>query len=164
MAEKIASIVMQRLNAGVSEKPLQVSGGVSGKKSSTSSSPAQMTPMRKFETVHFNQSLTGITPQSSATLDRAVEFLRKNPNMMIQAVGFSDSGSGPEESQKASVQRVQAVYRDLVESGVDRTRIAIRASGPSMPVASNETPEGRAKNRRVELYVFVKDQRRAAAY
>jgi len=120
--------------------------------------------MRKFETVHFNHSLTGITPQSATTLDRAVEFLRKNPTLMIQAVGFSDSASGPEESQKASVQRAQSVYRYLVDSGVDRKRIVILASGPSMPVASNDTPEGRAQNRRVELYVFAMDQRQAAAY
>jgi len=164
MAEKIANIVMQRLNAGVPEKAVPVSGDASEKQSRSYAASAPMMPMRKFETVHFNQSLTGITPQSSASLDRAVAFLRKNPNLMIQAVGFSDSGSSPEESQKASVQRAQAVYRYLVDSGVDRKRIVILASGPSMPIASNDTPQGRAQNRRVELYVFAMDQRQAAAY
>ncbi|MDQ6966583.1 MAG: OmpA family protein, partial [Mariprofundaceae bacterium] len=162
MAEKIANIVMQRLNDGMPDKALPTSGGATVKQSAAFVSPAPMMPMRKFETVQFNQALTGITPQSAATLDRAIEFLRKNPTLMIQAVGFSDSGSGPEESQKASVQRAQAVYRYLVDSGVERKRIVILASGPSMPVASNDTPEGRAKNRRVELYVFAMDQRRKA--
>jgi len=168
MAEKIANIVMQRLNGGLSEKGMTASDDTTVKQLAVSTSPAPtspapMMPMRKFETVHFNHSLTGITPQSATTLDRAVEFLRNNPTLMIQAVGFSDSASGPEESQKASVQRAQAVYRYLVDSGVERKRIVILASGPSMPVASNDTPEGRAQNRRVELYVFAMDQRRKAA-
>lgn len=81
--------------------------------------------------------------------------------MMVQAVGFSDNASGPEASQKASVQRAQAVYRYLVQSGVERKRIVILASGPAMPVASNDTPQGRAKNRRVELYVFPMGEQRA---
>gem|GEM_PF-2051046 len=162
MAERIAEIVMQRLNGQVPEK-VQESPAVdpSPARRDATQSAGSMLAMRKFETVHFDQAPTGITPQSAATLDRAVDFLRKNPNLMIQAVGFSDNASGPEASQKASVQRAQAVYRYLVDSGVDRKRIVILASGPSMPLASNDTPEGRVQNRRVELYVFAMDSRRA---
>ena len=113
-----------------------------------------MSGKRKFETVHFNVAATGITPESAATLDRAIQYLRDHPELKVEAVGFSDNVGGPEESQQASVQRAQAVYRYLVGSGLDRNRVVILGSGSASPVASNASPEGRAANRRVELYVF----------
>ena len=186
MAEKVAAIIVQQLSARLSGLEPGGSGkGQPERKPALQAEPkpapriepkpvpqaerkappisgSGMMGIRLFDTVHFGNALTGITPISAATLDRAVAYLNNNPGMMIQAVGFSDNAGNLEDSQRASAQRAQAVYRYLVGSGVNRKRIVILASGPAMPVASNDTPEGRAQNRRVALYVFAMDKRRSA--
>ena len=72
---------------------------------------------------------------------------------VIIAVGHTDSVGSDGYNQKLSMRRSQAVKAYLVSKGIDKTRIYTEGKGEKQPVADNKTPEGRAKNRRVEIEV-----------
>jgi outer membrane protein OmpA-like peptidoglycan-associated protein len=84
-------------------------------------------------------------------LDRWVEYFQNNPLVTADIYGHADS-TGPEAyNQKLSERRAEAVVNYMVERGVKRERLTIKGFGESQPAASNDTLEGRQKNRRVEL-------------
>jgi OOP family OmpA-OmpF porin len=72
---------------------------------------------------------------------------------MVQAEGFTDSTGTAAVNEELSQRRADAVSDFLKTQGLSRDRLATRGYGPSQPVASNDTPEGRRQNRRVELVV-----------
>lgn len=79
--------------------------------------------------------------------------LQQYPNSMAQVVGHTDSTGSVAHNQDLSERRARTVSGLLVESGVQRTRVTYSGRGPHQPVASNATPEGRAQNRRVEIFI-----------
>lgn len=82
-------------------------------------------------------------------------FLSEHPGKSITIYGHADS-RGPEEANFfCSQERAEFIKSQLVESGIDGMQILIEAMGDDFPVASNDTPEGRKMNRRVEISVPV---------
>lgn len=71
--------------------------------------------------------------------------------MTVQLAGHTDNTGDPEANKKLSVDRAAAVKDLLVAGGIDASRIDTAGWGQEKPIASNETEEGRAKNRRTEL-------------
>ena len=71
--------------------------------------------------------------------------------------GFTDSIGSAEYNQALSLRRAEAVYRYLVNQGVDPERLTVEGFGKTNPVASNDTEAGRAQNRRVELHPVQSD-------
>jgi K(+)-stimulated pyrophosphate-energized sodium pump len=82
--------------------------------------------------------------------------LKAYPNTQVQLVGHTDSTGTPEGNQVLSVDRAKAVKGMLVNEGVAAGRIATAGMGQDQPMASNDTEEGRALNRRLELNVTRK--------
>jgi OOP family OmpA-OmpF porin len=76
---------------------------------------------------------------------------QKNPGLRVEVQGFTDSIGTEEYNQGLSERRADAVRNYLVERGVDPKIISSKGYGESNPVASNDTKEGRALNRRVEF-------------
>ena len=94
-----------------------------------------------------------LTESSKPFLVKLVTMLAKHPSVQIDSVGHTDL-TGPElYNQRLSEQRAQAVADYLTELGVEASRINVRGEGALMPVSTNATAEGRARNRRVEIIV-----------
>jgi OOP family OmpA-OmpF porin len=101
--------------------------------------------------VNFDFDSARIRPDAAAILDAAAEALKENSGVQVEVAGHTDSIGTDEYNQGLSERRAQAVVDALVERGIDASRLSARGSGESQPVASNETSDGRAQNRRVEL-------------
>jgi outer membrane protein OmpA-like peptidoglycan-associated protein len=107
-----------------------------------------------LEGVNFAFDSAKISPESGDILDKAVQALRDAPNVSVRIEGYTDSIGTEKYNLKLSQKRAQAVVDYLVDHGIDPTRLDPVGYGESDPVASNATPEGRYKNRRVELEVI----------
>lgn len=115
------------------------------------------------ENIQFAFDSAELTAASKAMLDDAVTRLApykeliRNETTHVTITGHTDS-TGPEEyNQKLSERRANAVADYMASSlGVDRARMQVSGEGEANPVASNDTREGRAQNRRVEVDVIQK--------
>jgi outer membrane protein OmpA-like peptidoglycan-associated protein len=101
--------------------------------------------------INFDFDSSAIGPASRPVLEEAAAILRQNPGVQVQVQGFTDSVGSPEYNQALSVRRAEAVYRYLVNLGVDPRRLSVEGFGETRPIADNDTAAGRAQNRRVEL-------------
>jgi OOP family OmpA-OmpF porin len=106
--------------------------------------------------INFAFDSSALDKDSQALLERAVENLKRNPQMKVLIEGHTDS-VGPEDyNMGLSLKRAKAVEDYIVSQGVAEERMDVKGLGESDPLASNDTPEGRAQNRRVEFVVTVK--------
>jgi outer membrane protein OmpA-like peptidoglycan-associated protein len=94
--------------------------------------------------------------KSLVELDKLVAFLRASPSLVVEIGGHTDNTGSPEHNLWLSGKRAGEVASYLVGQGIARERIAARGYGMEVPVASNETVEGRAQNRRTELKVLAR--------
>jgi outer membrane protein OmpA-like peptidoglycan-associated protein len=85
-----------------------------------------------------------------------VDLLQSEPEKNIRIEGHSDSIGEAETNLKISEQRANAVMNALVSLGVTASRITAAGMGEDFPIASNETEEGRAQNRRVDVILLDK--------
>lgn len=85
-------------------------------------------------------------------LDRWVEYFTNNPLVTADIYGHTDSTGPTAYNQKLSLRRAEAVVNYMVERGIEQKRLSIKGFGESQPLESNDTAEGRQKNRRVELH------------
>ena len=102
--------------------------------------------------INFDTDSAGIKPESAPALAEIAEFLQSRPDLKILVVGHTDNQGTFEYNVGLSSRRANSVARYLTEThGVDGGRMRAEGVGYLAPVATNDTPEGRAKNRRVEL-------------
>jgi OmpA-OmpF porin, OOP family len=106
-----------------------------------------------FDHLNFESSTTQLTPDSNETVSNLVKIMMCYPNMTVELDGHTDSTGDPEANKTLSVNRANAVKDLLVQGGIDTQRIATEGFGQERPIASNDTDEGRARNRRTELIV-----------
>jgi outer membrane protein OmpA-like peptidoglycan-associated protein len=103
--------------------------------------------------VNFDFDKATIRPDAARILDEAVETLRAEPDVDVLIVGHTDSVGSESYNLRLSERRARAVRDYLVRKGISAARLRVKGMGEAEPVASNDTPEGRAQNRRVELLV-----------
>jgi len=84
-------------------------------------------------------------------LDEAVSILKKNPEIKVEIDGHTDNVGPAAYNMNLSERRAKAVMKYFVDKGVEAQRLTTKGFGLTMPAVSNDTKEGRAKNRRVEL-------------
>jgi outer membrane protein OmpA-like peptidoglycan-associated protein len=101
--------------------------------------------------VHFDFDKSNIRPDAVPILDEAAKILKENSSVNVQVQGYTDSVGTDAYNLRLSERRAASVKNFLVKEGVASTRLTTKGFGESDPVASNETAEGRAQNRRVEL-------------
>jgi outer membrane protein OmpA-like peptidoglycan-associated protein len=95
-----------------------------------------------------------ISPIARKSLDQVAHALAEQPSSStFQVEGYTDDTGSPQQNQQLAQQRAKAVADHLVNSGIDPSRIQVVSHGEHDPVANNDTPEGRATNRRVEIVV-----------
>jgi OOP family OmpA-OmpF porin len=101
--------------------------------------------------VNFDFDKTNIKAGDAARLDSVIPILENNPSLKIEIQGYTDNKGPADYNQKLSERRAQAVMKYIVKKGIDQSRLNAVGFGLTKPVASNDTREGRAENRRVEL-------------
>ncbi|MFC4294030.1 OmpA family protein [Novosphingobium tardum] len=115
------------------------------------------------EGVTFATGSSTINATFQRTLDQVAQSLNTYPNSLIDVYGFTDSTGSPSFNQRLSEQRASAVANYLISRGVSSSRIRSQGFGETQFVASNDTAEGRARNRRVEIKIVPITQEDVAA-
>lgn len=103
--------------------------------------------------VLFATDSTAVSSGASNDLNTLAQSLNRYPNTTIQIIGHTDSTGSDSYNQSLSERRAQAVSSILQQGGVTGSRISAYGRGESQPVATNDTPEGRAQNRRVQIVI-----------
>jgi outer membrane protein OmpA-like peptidoglycan-associated protein len=101
--------------------------------------------------INFEFDKAVLLPSSLQILDRVAASLIVHPDVSVEVGGHCDSDGSDEYNLMLSDRRAKAVRDYLIKKGVPATRLTARGYGESQPIADNNTAEGKAKNRRVEL-------------
>lgn len=105
--------------------------------------------------IAFQTGSPDLTPESASTIQLIAQLMVDNPTTRIEIGGHTDSDGDPEANEALSKTRAEAVLNALVASGVDAERLVAVGYGDSLPVATNETGEGKAQNRRIEFLLLL---------
>ncbi|MEM8942885.1 MAG: OmpA family protein, partial [Pseudomonadota bacterium] len=101
----------------------------------------------------FEFDSSRLDAQSRSALDAAVDVIQSHSSVQLDVVGYTDNVGSDDYNQGLSERRAQAAVDYLVSQGIPRSQLRPLGRGESSPVASNDTEDGRARNRRVELVV-----------
>lgn len=104
--------------------------------------------------IFFNTASFDLLPASNAELEKLGQLLKTNPTLRIELGGHTDNVGGDAANMTLSDQRAKAVRDHLIGQGIDGGRITAKGYGKTKPVATNDTEEGRALNRRTEVTVL----------
>lgn len=107
-----------------------------------------------LENVYFENDRYDLLPESLESLNRLLKWLKSNENIHIEIAGHTSSVGSREHNVELSRKRAKAVRNFLVLYGIQKDRLEIRGYGPDYPIDTNETEEGQAKNRRVEIEIL----------
>lgn len=103
----------------------------------------------------FDTNKTTIRNISAQSLEELYQLMLNNPNMRIRITGHTDNVGSERYNKKLSEGRAKAVYDEMVKRGIDASRMEWNGRGSKDPIESNDTPEGRAENRRVEFTILA---------
>ena len=103
--------------------------------------------------IRFDSGKATLKPESMGIINEMVEVMDDHPDIKISIEGHTDSDGDDASNQKLSEERAVTVMNTMVKSGISADRLTTKGFGESMPVDKNDSPEGKANNRRVE---FVK--------
>jgi OmpA-OmpF porin, OOP family len=104
-------------------------------------------------TIRFESGRSTLDPDSAGLLDRLIEIALRCPNTNIEVAGHTDAAGEPAINQALSEKRAQAVVDYLVRAGLPQGRFTPAGYGSTQPVATNDTDQGKAQNRRIEFMV-----------
>jgi OOP family OmpA-OmpF porin len=117
-----------------------------------------------LENVEFEFNKYVLLESSYVMLDKVVEKLNKNPKMIIEISGHTDSKGAPELNMKLSEARAKSCVDYILSKGIDSSRVMAKGYGETMPIAKNQNddgtdnPEGRQKNRRTEFKIISNEK------
>jgi OOP family OmpA-OmpF porin len=104
--------------------------------------------------IYFETGKASINTAFSTDLEKLVRFLKDNPATRLEIQGHTDNTGSMLINNKLSQARAESIVTYLSGNGIDRNRLLAKGYGPTRPLISNDTPENRAKNRRVEMKVI----------
>lgn len=103
----------------------------------------------------FELNSAELLPRNARLLDALAKLMKESTQLKrVEVQGHTDNTGEADFNQQLSVQRAESVRHALVQRGIEAGRLTVKGLGASQPVAPNDTPEGRARNRRVELRVL----------
>lgn len=109
-----------------------------------------------FDNLEFETGKDIIKEVSIPSLTELAGVLKKKADWGLQISGHTDNVGDDQKNMILSKKRAEAVRNFMVSQGIDATRLNVLFFGETMPIASNDTPEGRQKNRRVEMKIIFK--------
>jgi len=110
----------------------------------------------RLKNIYFDFDKTTLKSESFVELNKVVDFLKRNPNVEIEIHGHTDNKGSDDYNLELSQGRSQAVMDYIVSQGIEAYRLAAIGYGETKPIDTNDTDEGRANNRRVEVTVVKK--------
>lgn len=93
-------------------------------------------------------------PDEYVAVGRALQVLMADPDIHACVIGHADATGSSKLNQQLSLRRARKVREVFIKEGIAPSRLTVASKGASDPVASNQTEEGRAKNRRTEVFFF----------
>jgi len=108
--------------------------------------------------VRFDTNKSTLTTQARANLDKLVPVFAEYADTNIEIFGYTDNTGKPEYNLKLSGQRAESVKNYLIAKGLVASRFKTTGLGIAEPIATNDTPEGRSQNRRVEFAITANDK------
>jgi outer membrane protein OmpA-like peptidoglycan-associated protein len=105
----------------------------------------------RINNIFFETGKWELLEDSFVELRRLVDFLKNNQNYKIKIYGHTDDVGTNQFNLNLSIKRAESVKNFLIENGIENNRIFIKGYGKTKPIVSNNTEEGRQKNRRVEF-------------
>lgn len=110
----------------------------------------------KFVTtgIKFDVAKATIKPESMGTINYVVKMMTDHPELNFSVEGHTDSDGESASNQKLSEARAKAVTETMISAGISADRMSSKGYGETKPMTSNDTPEGKAQNRRVEFVKF----------
>lgn len=121
-----------------------------------SDKPVDKTTWFDFDRLTFETGAATLKPESQEQLKNIAEILKAYPAVNIKLGGYTDNTGNAASNLKLSQDRANSVRTELEKSGVDKDRLEAEGYGQEHPVASNDTEEGRAQNRRISIRVTKK--------
>ena len=123
--------------------------------------PLDFNPIEEGETyqinnINFATDSYELNEQVMNILSEFVTFMEENPSVRVMIQGHTDNVGDANDNLTLSTNRAQAVNNYLVLEGIDPSRLEFKGFGESKPIASNDTDEGRSKNRRTEFVILSK--------
>ncbi len=109
-----------------------------------------------FDNLLFETGKSVLKPESLTQLKNVSEILKAYPSVNIKLGGYTDNVGDAAKNLKLSDDRAKSVMAELVKLGITQNRLKAEGYGDQHPVASNETEEGRAQNRRISINVLSK--------
>lgn len=106
-----------------------------------------------LDEVLFPFNSAELQPGNERTIARLANYLQSNPDLQILIEGHTDAVGSDQYNERLSEQRAESVRQALAQHGIESDRVRSAGLGEQFPVASNQNPEGRAQNRRVEVVV-----------
>lgn len=132
---------------------INVSGNTETRQVDIALHPIESGSTISLRNIFFETGKAELLPESHYELERLTELLENNPTLNVELGGHTDNVGSDEANKKLSAERAKAVYDYLSTNGIPTARLSYRGYGETRPVASNDTPEGRAANRRVEMTI-----------
>ena len=116
--------------------------------------PVKVGAKMNLYNVYYKTDSFRILPASEPELQKLVSFLAHNPNLKVEIQGHTDNTGDPDKNQILSEKRAKSVVNFLMENGIDRNRLQSKGFGDRIPVATNNTEEGRKLNRRTTVKII----------
>jgi OOP family OmpA-OmpF porin len=115
--------------------------------------PAPSTKIASIRGANFEFDKSRLTAEGRSAVAGAAATLKQHPSVNVSVDGYTDSVGSDSYNKALGERRARTVASALAEEGISPSRMTVRSFGESNPVASNDTAEGRAENRRVEIVV-----------
>jgi outer membrane protein OmpA-like peptidoglycan-associated protein len=109
-----------------------------------------------LENIYFETGKSKLKKESYEELGRVVELLKNNPSIKLEIAGHTDNVGSYITNKRLSKARAKSVVDYLISQGISRSRLKYEGYSFTKPIATNDTPEGRQKNRRVEFKILEK--------
>ncbi len=107
-----------------------------------------------LKNIFFETGSYELKTWSRTELDKLTEFLMENEGVKIEIAGHTDNIGSADFNQKLSENRAKSVYTYLLDNNIEENRLSYKGYGDQKPVSSNDSEEGRAKNRRTEFKII----------
>lgn len=133
----------------------KLSGATQGTGTQISEQPDGSLKVNIPSSVSFDTNSYAIKPSFRSVLDQVAQTLNQNPGVTGIVVGHTDSTGNPNYNMTLSQERAQSVVSYLGDRGVAPGRLRAEGRGQTQPIADNSTAQGRAQNRRVEIYLHA---------